>query len=94
MLKISGEKLSAQIEAVEPFKAELKSKIDELKLSLHQVYNADESALYWKLLPNMTLVSHTESEAPGKKANRERLTFMPCSNLTGTNRPASNWKIG
>jgi hypothetical protein len=67
-LKISGEKLSSQPELVEPFKLELKNKIQELDLTLDQLYNADETGLYWKLLPDRTFVSLTEKTGMGRFA--------------------------
>jgi hypothetical protein len=65
-LKISGEKLSSQPELVDPFKLELKNKIQELNLTLDQLYNADETGLYWKLLPDRTFVSLTEKTGMGR----------------------------
>lgn len=46
LLKISGEKLSAQPQLIDPFKEKLRSKIEELGLCEDQIYNADESGLY------------------------------------------------
>lgn len=86
-LKIAGEKLSANHELVEPFRTELKEIITEMNLPMDCCYNADESALYYLVLPNTTLVAETEKTAAGQKARRDRITFMPCCNITGTNRP-------
>lgn len=85
-LKITGEKLSADLSAIEPFKKELIEKIDLLGLTLDQVYNCDESALQFKLLPPKTLVKSDEKTASGRKTPKDRITFMPCVNVTGSNR--------
>jgi hypothetical protein len=85
-LKISGEKLSSQPELVDPFKLELKNKIQELNLTLDQLYNADETGLYWKLLPDRTFVSSTEKTAPGRKTEKQRITFLACTNATGNHK--------
>lgn len=85
-LKISGEKLSSQPELVEPFKQKLMTKINELELDLSQVYNADETGLYWKLLPEKTYVASTERTAPGRKVEKQRITFLACTNATGSHK--------
>lgn len=41
------EKLSRDIDSVEPYKEKIKNIIQELSLTLDQVYNADESDLFW-----------------------------------------------
>lgn len=85
-LKISGEKLSADSSALEPFKQKLVQLIQEMGLTLDQIYNADESGLIYKALPSSTLVSNEEKSAPGRKIPKERITFTPCSNITGSNK--------
>lgn len=71
MLSISGEKLSAPSQLVQPFKEKLMNKIKELHLNEKQIYNGGETSLYWKLLPAKTYVvaSHKES-APGRKPEK------------------------
>lgn len=49
-------------------------------------YNADESGLFWKLLPEQTLVSANEKSAPGRKTSKERITFLACCNSDGSHR--------
>lgn len=55
-LKICGEKLSADVSAIEGFKECFFSKVREKELSIHQIYNCDESGLFYKMLPRDTLV--------------------------------------
>lgn len=86
LLKISGEKLSAQPQLVDPFKEKLRAKMEELSLCEDQLYNADESGLYWKQLPDKTYVSSLEKSAPGAKMEKQRLTFMGCSNASGAHK--------
>jgi hypothetical protein len=85
-LSITGEKLSSDAAAVEPFKNLLQNKIEEMQLCPDQIYNADESGIFWKLLPQKTLAHQAEASAPGRKMSKERLTFMPCSNASGTHK--------
>lgn len=85
-LSITGEKLSSDMGAVEPFKKCLQNKIKELQLSLDQIYNADESGLFFKMLPQKTLAHRSEEVAPGRKMSKERITFMPCANASGSHK--------
>ena len=50
-LRSQGEKLSADKEAPEPFKKELQDVMEHEGLTLEQIYNCDETELYYKMLP-------------------------------------------
>ena len=69
-LSIQGEKLSAAEETVEPFLQKLHKGLEEKHLIPEQIYNADETGLLWKCLPQRTLVSCREKSAPGFKKQR------------------------
>ncbi|XP_031344576.1 jerky protein homolog-like [Photinus pyralis] len=86
LLKIAGEKLSSQPELINPFTNELAKIIKELDLTENQIYNADETGLYWKLLPDKTYVALHEKTAPGLKIAKQRVTFLGCLNATGSHR--------
>ncbi|XP_062541584.1 jerky protein homolog-like [Armigeres subalbatus] len=81
---VAGEKASADVGAYLNFKAILQKKIRDMQLSNSQVFNADESALFIKLLATRSVVTHTETMASGRKQNKTRYTFMPCSNIDGS----------
>lgn len=85
-LKVCGERISNDESAVAPFKRKFMKIIEEMDLSEHQIYNADESALFWRVLPTGTWVHQNEKSAPGRKLSKDRLTFMPCCNSTGTHK--------
>ena len=85
-LSIQGEKLSAAEETVEPFLQKLHKVIEEKNLIPEQIYNADETGLLWKCLPQRTLVSCHEKSAPGFKKAKDRLTVLGCTNATGTHK--------
>ena len=85
-LSIQGEKLSAAEETVEPFLQKLHKVIEEKNLIPEQIYNADETGLLWKCLPQRTLVSCREKSAPGFKKAKDRLTVLGCTNATGTHK--------
>lgn len=82
--RIQGEKLLNNEEVVTPFQQEF-LKIIENSLVPDQVYNADESGLFWRMLPEKTLVHTHAASALGRKISKKRIMFMPC-NATGTHK--------
>lgn len=81
-----GEKLSADEASADSFREELKKILEEEGYDADFVYNADETGLNWKALPNQSLVARHEENAPGYKARKERVTVMLCANSTGLHR--------
>jgi hypothetical protein len=55
------------------------------KYSLNDVYNADETALFYKFMPNKTLAFKGE-RCTGGKNSKERITILLCTNSTGTDK--------
>ena len=51
-----------------------------------QLYNADETALYWRMMPNKTLAGASETAAPGHKKVKDRVSLLACSNATGSHK--------
>jgi hypothetical protein len=49
------------------------------------VYNADETALFYKLMPNNTLAFKGERCTDGKNS-KERITILLCTTSTGTDK--------
>lgn len=64
-LAIQGEKLSADNVAMVEFCYELENIIQKHALRPEQIYNADETGLYWRAMPTRTLASTHERSAPG-----------------------------
>ena len=58
--------------------------LEERGLSREQVFNADESGLYWKLMPSKTLVTSREKEAKALKQPKDKVTIMACANASGS----------
>lgn len=65
-LSIQGEKLSANDVDMVEFCYDLESIIKEHDLKPEQVYNGDETGLYWKAMPKRTLAAGVETSAPGE----------------------------
>lgn len=49
------------------------------------IYNADETALFFKCLPDKTFTFKGQ-ECHGGKRSKERLTILQCTNMTGTDK--------
>ena len=64
-LEVQGEALSADTSQIDEFRAYVRELQERECLKDCQVYNADETGLYWKVLPNKTLTHAIEKSAPG-----------------------------
>jgi len=83
--RLHGERQSADNDAVEPFLVEM-AEIQK-EYSLDQIYNADESGLIFKSLPNTTLATYEErrtNSASNTKHEKERITFLTCTNASAS----------
>ncbi|UYV60806.1 hypothetical protein LAZ67_1002390 [Cordylochernes scorpioides] len=49
----------------------------------HQIFNADETGLFWKKMPTRTYIAKSEKNASGFKAAKDRVTLLLCSNASG-----------
>ncbi|GIY54167.1 tigger transposable element-derived protein 1 [Caerostris darwini] len=52
-------------------------------LSDMQVFNCDETGLFWKKMPNRTYITAEEKMMPGHKPMKDRLTLALCANASG-----------
>lgn len=77
---ISGESADVNQEDVEQFFQKLPAML--LGYEARDVYNADESGLYFRALPDKTLTLKGERCAGGKMS-KERLTILFCANMVG-----------
>ena len=82
-LSLQGDKLSADKPAADQFIPEFQAFVRDGGYSLDQVFNCDETGLYYKLLPQKSLAAHFEKSADGRKTQNERITINACSNGTG-----------
>ena len=55
-------------------------------MSPEQVFNANETALFWRCLLMSTLSAYTEREAVGFKVNKDHVTLLSCANTAGTHK--------
>lgn len=85
-LKSCGEKLSADSQAAEEFIEEFSKLVQKENLSPEQVYNMDETGLFWRYFPRNTLATSDETAPTGVKDAKERVTVAVCSNAAGTHK--------
>ncbi|GFT42071.1 tigger transposable element-derived protein 1 [Nephila pilipes] len=48
-----------------------------------QVFNCDETGLFWKKMPNRTYITAEEKMMPGHKPMKDRLILALCANACG-----------
>lgn len=82
-IKLTGESASADHDAAKIFPVEFKQIIQEGGYLPQQVFNADETGLFWKKMPNRTFLSKSERSAPGFKAAKDRISLLFCANASG-----------
>ena len=70
----------------EPFKEELAEWMIEHNIGPEQLYNTDETGLYWKMMPSKTLASASENTAAGFKKVKDRVSILACTNAAGTHK--------
>ena len=85
-LSFQGEKLSADATAIDPCKRKLHEVMGKEGLTLEQLYNCDETELYYRMMQAKTLASRYENGAEGMKKQKDRVTLMERSNATGNHR--------
>lgn len=60
--------------------------IERHNLTMEQIYNVDETGLFWKALPSKTIVHNSQKSPPGYKVSKERITLMASANAAGTHK--------
>ena len=81
---MQGEKSSANKEAADTFVCTFRKLDKEKNMSSNQIFNCDETGLYFRLLPHVTLSPSFEKSADGRKKAKDRITLNVCSNMSGT----------
>ncbi|XP_023231118.1 tigger transposable element-derived protein 1-like isoform X1 [Centruroides sculpturatus] len=84
-VKIVGESASVDIEAAQRFQEYFPKIVEDGNYTADQVYNATETALYWKKMPGRTYISKNEKSASGFRVSEDNITLLLCSNASGDN---------
>nr|XP_022902385.1 tigger transposable element-derived protein 1-like [Onthophagus taurus] len=82
-VKIKGEVASADENAAKTFPDKLAKIVEEGGHTPEQIFNADETGLFWKKMPERTYIAKSEKLAGGFKAAKVRVTLLLCSNASG-----------
>ncbi|XP_071328990.1 tigger transposable element-derived protein 1-like [Trachinotus anak] len=83
-VSLHGEIASANTAGAEAFiNNKFKAIIEEGGYKPEQVFNMDETGLFWKRMPSRTFIMQEEAKAPGFKAQKDRLTLVMCGNAAG-----------
>ncbi|KAK8374401.1 hypothetical protein O3P69_015613 [Scylla paramamosain] len=80
-LDISGESKSANLPSAEEFVDSFAKIVEEHNLTSEQIYNANETGLFYRCLPRTTLASESEGDMKGFKQSKDRLTVLCCANM-------------
>lgn len=78
-----GEAASSDTKATENFIGDFKKLIDSEGYLPQQVFNCDETGLFWKKMPRRTYITAEEKALPGHKPMKDRLTLLFCANASG-----------
>ena len=58
--------------------------VRDQKYALEDLFNADETGLQYKSLPEKTLALRNETKVPGHKTKKERMAAMLFANASGS----------
>ncbi|XP_053246962.1 tigger transposable element-derived protein 1-like [Podarcis raffonei] len=78
-----GEAASSDVPAAEDFAAEFLEVVKTEGYVPQQVFNCDETGLFWKRMPKRTFITQEEAKLPGHKPMKDRLTLLFCANASG-----------
>ncbi|XP_064083804.1 tigger transposable element-derived protein 1-like [Macrobrachium nipponense] len=83
-IPLYGEAASANQEAAHRYvEDEFPKFIKEGGYIPEQVFNMDETGLFWKRMPSRTFLYKDEVKKPGFKAHKDRVTLLMCRNAAG-----------
>ncbi|XP_070611616.1 zinc finger protein 277 isoform X2 [Erythrolamprus reginae] len=83
-VSLHGEAASGDTGAAEQYvHGTFKDLIEEGGYLPEQVFNMDETGLFWKRMPSRTFLMQDEAKAPGFKAQKDRVTLIMCGNAAG-----------
>ena len=77
-------KVQKDVLAVQKFEGEFFAFLEKEGFSFNDIYNTEETSLYWKSLPLKSLASRQKNSIPDFKVSNERITIMIATNATGS----------
>ncbi|KAG8235509.1 hypothetical protein J437_LFUL015743 [Ladona fulva] len=83
IIEITSQRGRGDDPAISKFCKEFLQFVEKEHLCPEQIYNANETGLYWKGAPEELIAFEKKEQTNGSKAAKERITVMCCSNATG-----------
>lgn len=80
---LKGERYFADQEAANLFVDEFSQFIQRMNISLHHIFNADESSIVFRPNIRSTITRRGAPPPPSRGVEKESMTFMPTINATG-----------
>ena len=81
--QVCGEAAAVSGESMDPWLSFLPEILTKYRPC--NIYNADETGLYWRLLPDRTLAEKGDTCSSGKKS-KERVTVLVAGNMDGSDK--------
>ena len=78
-----GDAASSDTKAAEDYLKTFAELIEAEGYVPQQVFNCDETGLFWKKMPKRTCITAEEKKMPGHKPMKDRLTLTLCANASG-----------
>jgi hypothetical protein len=82
-LKVSGQSVSADAKKAEEFLEPLDKLILEKNCLPEQIFNVDETSLFWKRMPESTFIHKEAKSITGFKSFKDRITVLLGGNVAG-----------
>ena len=82
-VRVTGEAASADEEGAKKFVDDLDVIIKEKGYMAEQIFNVDETGLFWKRMPKRSYIHKEAKTMPGFKAFKDRLTLLLGGNVAG-----------
>lgn len=78
----NGNAASSDKKETEELVSEFQKVIDTEVISPQQIFNCNDTGLFWKKMPKKTLIM-TEKILPSQKPMKDRLTLLLCTSASG-----------
>ena len=80
---VTGEYASANAEGAEAIKVSFAKIVEENGYTPQQIFNVDETGLFWKRMPKRSYIAVTERQFSGYKVSKDRYTLLVGGNALG-----------